>query len=126
MRKMLVLPLFLAGCAAVPVAEANQPELDRLLEGRVPAETRSCVSAGQSANLTPVDGRSIAYRDGGTIWVNRLAAVCPGLQLGNTLIVEPSGTQYCRGDRFRTLAPGQIIPGPTCILGDFTAYRPAE
>ena len=126
MRKMLVLPLVLAGCAGVPQAEAEHSELNRLLEGRVAGETRSCISADQSSNLTPVDGRSIAYRDGDTIWVSRLAAVCPGLEPGNTLIIEPSGSQYCRGDRFRTLAPGQIIPGPTCLLSDFTAYRRAN
>ena len=125
MRKLIVVPLLVAGCAAVPAAEQGPSELDRLLEGRVAAETRTCVSTQGGSNLTPVDGQSIAYRDGATIWVNRLAATCPGLSPGNSLIVEPSGSQYCRGDRIRTIEPGRTIPGPTCILGDFTAYRAA-
>ena len=125
MRKLIVVPLLVAGCAAVPAAERGPSELDLLLEGRVAAETRTCVSTQSGSNLTPVDGRSIAYRDGATIWVNRLAATCPGLAPDDIIVIEPSGSQYCRGDRFRAVEPGRSIPGATCILGDFTAYRSA-
>ena len=66
---------------------------------------------------------TLVYRRGGTIWLNRLRATCPALRPTSTLIVEVHGSQYCRGDRFRTIEPGQSIPGPTCLLGPFTPWR---
>ena len=59
-----------------------------------------------------------------TIWIDRLAADCPGLNEANTTIVEAGvGGQYCRGDRVRGLEPGAIIAGPGCNLGDWVPYR---
>jgi hypothetical protein len=64
----------------------------------------------------------VVYGSGRTIWVNRLPSPCPGMNLMNSLIVEPFGSQYCRGDRVRSLEPVSKIPGPYCLLGDFVPY----
>ncbi len=124
--RLLPLLLVLAGCAAPTMdgPSRDQEALNRELAGRVAGETVSCISpATSSAGLTIVDNQTLVYRDGRTLWVNRLRAPCPGLRPLDTLIVEVQGRGYCRHDRFRSLQSGSTIPGPTCLLGDFTPYR---
>jgi hypothetical protein len=125
--RLLPLVLILAGCAT---AQAGGPTLerealDRELAARAAGPGENCISAmPSSASLTIVDSQTLTYRQGRTIWVNRLRDECPGLRPHDTLIVEMlSGSQYCRNDRFRTIEPGSSIPGPTCVLGDFIPYR---
>ena len=98
-------------------------ELARTLQGRVAAETRACVPIHPNGSLRVIDSRTLVYDGGGTLWVNRLPGECPGLRPDGTLIIETTTGQYCRSDRFRELEWGATIPGPTCILGEFTAYR---
>lgn len=123
--RLLPLLLILAGCAAAgtdrPARE--QEALGRELAGRVAGEAETCISASPSAGLTIVDRRTLTYREGRTLWVNRLGAECPGLRPLATLIVEVQGSRYCRNDRVRAVETGASIPGPTCLLGDFVPYR---
>jgi hypothetical protein len=124
--RLLPLLLILAGCAATgrDGPTRDQEALSRELAERVAGETVSCISpTSSSAALTIFDSRTLVYREGRTLWVNRLRYECPGLRPLDTLIVEVNGTQYCRHDRFRSLQWGSSIPGPTCLLGDFTPYR---
>jgi hypothetical protein len=119
---MRLLPLLIlaSACAADSVREAD---LSRELAGRSPGSPQDCVAASPGANLAARDSQTLVYRPGGTIWVNRLAAACPGLDPMSTLVIEAHGSRYCRGDRIRAVEPGQSIPGPTCSLGPFTPYR---
>jgi hypothetical protein len=122
-----LLLLLIAGCAG-PVAMGPTREaeaLQRDLAGRTAGAPTSCIPATGSQTLTIVDPRTLAYDQGRTIWVNRLGADCPGMRPMDTLIVELHGSQYCRGDHFRTTSTGNSIPGPICVLGDFTPYRRA-
>jgi hypothetical protein len=92
--------------------------------GRIPGPAQTCITTNVSESLHALDAQTLAYGTGRTMYVNRLPAACPAISQFNTIIVEPSlGGQYCRGDRIRGLEPGAIIPGPTCILGDWTPYR---
>lgn len=127
MRRLALLLslLIVAGCAA-PDARAPTREAEALqqdLAGRTAGAPASCIPATGSQGLTIVDPRTLAYDQGRTIWVNRLEADCPGMRPMDTLIVELNGSQYCRGDHFRTTSAGNTIPGPICVLGDFTPYR---
>jgi hypothetical protein len=118
---MRLLPcLLLAACAAGPAREAD---LSEELAGRSAGPPQDCVPASAGAGLAPRDSMTLVYRRGDTIWLNRLAATCPALRPTATLIVELHGSQYCRGDRFRTVEPGQSIPGGSCVLGPFIPYR---
>lgn len=92
--------------------------------GRVAGPAQSCIPSQPQQGLRIVDGQTIGYGWGRTIYVNRLGAPCPGLEPTATLIVEP-GTpgQYCRGDHVRGRELGAIIPGPVCFLGDWVAYK---
>jgi hypothetical protein len=124
MRSLLII-LVLAGCAAAGDIEdrSEARALERELATRVAGEPRECVPRTQGRSLTAADRRTIVYDDLGTLWVNRLAADCPGLRPDTTLIVETFGDRYCRNDRVRALEPGSTIPGPICLLGSFTPYR---
>ena len=124
MKRSLLLVFALAGCARSDVGTAGDEDaLARELAGRVAGEARACVSVTPQQNLRSIDSRTLAYERGSTLWVNRLRSDCPAVDPYNTLIVEGSAGQYCRGDRVRGLEPGATIPGPICILGDWTPYR---
>ena len=127
MRPLLALPfVVIASCAAPapPVPSAALPAgFAQELSGRVAGPAQTCVSTFANQNLRVVDSRTVAYEVGTTMWVNRLPGSCPALSPYNTLIVEHSGSQYCRGDRVRGAEPGTVIPGPICILQDWVPYR---
>ena len=117
--------LSVASCTDQPVAPGDTGNFTRELAGRVASgPPQSCVATQQSTNLRVIDRQTLAYEQGATLWVNRLAAPCPGIEPLNTVIVEPKlGTQYCQGDHIRGLEPGGIIPGPVCFLGRWVPYR---
>ncbi|HXG80320.1 MAG TPA: hypothetical protein VNJ05_00810 [Sphingomicrobium sp.] len=124
--RVLVLVLALAGCAQ-PGTPSDTAAFTRELAGRVAGKPQTCISTMPSQNLRVIDGQTLAYDQGRTLWVNKLAARCPAIEPLNTVIVEPKlGSQYCRGDHIRGLEPGAIIPGPTCFLGEWTPYRSAQ
>jgi hypothetical protein len=119
---MRLLPILLlaSACAA---SSAREADLSRDLAGRSAGAPEDCVETWPGAGLAPRDAQTLVYRRGDTIWVNRLAAACPGLDPMSTLIVDAHGSQYCRGDQIRAVEAGRSIPGPTCLLGTFTPYR---
>lgn len=123
--RLLPLLLLLGGCAAV---EPDGPTRDQRalaedLATRTAGEPESCAPARQGQALRIVDERTLVLDEGRTIWVNNLRDRCPGLRPMDQLIVEVHGDRYCRGDTVRGRQPGTTIPGPICVLGDFTPYR---
>jgi hypothetical protein len=126
MKSLMWLPvLALAGCASAGEVEDTREAraLQRQLAERVAGEPEDCVPRNQIQSLQAVDGRTIVYDTGRDLWVSRLAADCPSLRPDSTLVVETFGDRYCRNDRVRALEPGSTIPGPICLLGEFTPYR---
>jgi hypothetical protein len=119
---MRLLP-FLLLASACATGSAREADLSLELAGRTAGEPRDCVPASAGDSLVARDSRTLVYRRGDTIWVNRLAAACPGVDPVSTLIVDVQGSQHCRGDHVRALEPGRSIPGPICVLGSFTPYR---
>ena len=119
---MRLLPLLIvaSACAA---GSAREADLSRELAGRTAGPPQDCVPASAGDSLVARDAQTLVYRRGDTIWVNRLAAACPGLNPTSTLIVQVHGSSHCRGDPVRAVEPGQSIPGPTCVLGSFTPWR---
>ena len=125
MRTLLLISLLLAaGCRATGPAEVAIPDAWRAeLAGRAAGPAQACISDFPNQALRVVNSTTVAYDAGRTMWINRLLANCPALSPHNTLIVERSGSQICRGDRIRGLEPGGIIPGPSCNLQDWVPYR---
>lgn len=120
-RKLAFAPLILiASCA--PAEPAAAPAAIADLSGRTAGPPQRCVPAQQTSGLRIAEQGVVLYGSGRTIWVNRLASDCPGMTRMDILVVEPTGSQYCRGDRARTIDPVSRIPGPACILGDFVPY----
>ena len=120
---MRLLPLLLVATACAAPSARRDADLSDELAGHTAGPPRDCVSASPGGSLAPRDRQTLVYRRGDTIWVNRLADACPGLDPTSRLIVEVHGSQYCRGDRIRAIEPGLAIPGPICLLGRFTPYR---
>lgn len=120
-----ILLLALSACAAVGQSGVarEQAALDHELAGRAASAPEKCVPALSNSALNIVDARTLTYRSGGTIWINRLRDTCPGLRPFDRLIVETYGSSYCQGDRIRSFEPHSSIAGPICVLGDFTPYR---
>jgi hypothetical protein len=116
------LALVLGGCAACSQV-APAPLSPAVQQALASGPGRSCITPAPAEGLTIIEDGAIGLRSGGTLWVNRLPARCPGLRVGNTLIVEIHGSQICRGDHVRPIEPAAAIPGPVCILGDFVPYR---
>lgn len=118
---LTILAALAGSCAPAPaqsVAPAAIPELAGLTAGAA----QRCVPTQQIGAMRIAGPGVILYGSGRTIWLNRLASPCPGMSRMNSLIVEPFGSQYCRGDRVRTLDPVSRIPSPVCQLGDFVPY----
>jgi hypothetical protein len=126
MTRLLPFLLLTAGCAAAAANDApsrDQQALTRELEGRTAGPPRACVPVRQTQSLQIVDRQTLVYRDGDTVYVNRLGANCPGMRPLSTLVVEAYGSQYCRGDRVRAVETQNALPGPFCVLRDFVPYR---
>jgi hypothetical protein len=126
MRSVILFPaaaLTIASCTP-PATPNDTTAFAREIAGRTAGPAQSCIPTTPSTNLRVIDGQTLAYDQGASVWVNRLPAPCPAIQPLNTVIVEPKlGSQYCRGDHIRGLEPGAIIAGPTCFLGDWVPYR---
>jgi hypothetical protein len=123
---MRLLPFLLlaTGCAATGAGpSSSESDLSIELAGRTAGEPRACIPTSSGASLVARGRQALVYERGDTIWVNRLAAPCPGLDEMSQIVIELHGSQYCRGDHFRARHAGQSIAGPICVLGDFTPYR---
>lgn len=115
-------PLFLATLAATLVAADRDP-----LAGRIAGPPQNCIaSIAQSGGPTIIDPQTILYRDGRRLYRTGPRGTCPSLRPFNTLIVEITGGQICRGDRFRVLQPGSSIPSIACQFTEFTPYTKAK
>ena len=123
-----LMPLMLAACAGGSepprLTEKQAARLEAALEGKVAGEPVNCVSRYPGSSLTAVSESVLLYRvSGRLIYRNDLIGSCTGLGRGDTLIIKPTGSQYCRGDIARSadLVTGSVTGG--CALGSFTPYR---
>ena len=110
-----------AGCAPVERGVAEVPVAE--LAGRSAGAPQRCVTIRSGEALRVLDERRLLYGSGRTLWVNQLRGQCPGLDRMDALLaVEATGSQYCSGDKVRSLDPVTGATGPNCILGDFIPY----
>ena len=132
MKQALILAsaaaLLAAGCATDVDHEARSEDEARLAEELAGYEqsgpARACVamrdlggnrSAGEAAIIFGGTGRNL--------WVNRPAAGCPKLGVGQALQTRTSGTQLCSGDIATVFDTTNGMSYGGCALGEFTPYR---
>ena len=85
------------------------------------AGTLHCHRASQSFRVSQSDRHTLLYGTGRTIWANHLGSGC-GFNSSLTLVTQPIGSSHCRGDLVRSFDSFTRIPGPSCVLGEFTPY----
>jgi hypothetical protein len=126
--RLLPILILLTGCATATgdAPTREQRELAEELQGRTAGRPQACVAVRQNSSLKIIDRQTLAYREGDTVYVNRLEADCPGLRPSNTLLIEPHGSEYCNGDHVRGVETNSSVPGPFCVLRDFVPYRPVR
>jgi hypothetical protein len=117
-----MLTVAIAACATA--ADTSKPDRDlvQALAGRTAGAPVDCINASFASGPQIIDGSTLLYRSGRTVWRNDLEARCPGLRPNAILIVEMHGSQLCRNDLFRATEPGDAVPGPRCRMGKFTPY----
>lgn len=118
--RSLLLATVVTACAAVPPRPIG-PLTE--LNGRVPGPPQACVVTNNSEALRPADnsgGQVLIYGAGRTIWVNRLGSC--GFGSNDLMVIERMSSSLCRGDIIRSVDRLSHIPGPACILGDFTPF----
>jgi endonuclease YncB( thermonuclease family) len=126
MRSLALLPALVVLLTGCTVAQPGRDEFAAATAGRTAGPPENCVPIESQQALHVVDRQTLAVEVGRTTWINRLEAPCPGLDPSSTLVTETWGGRYCRGDHVRSVTPGMSIPGPVCVLGNFTPYRMAR
>ena len=113
--------LFLGSCAAPQPAPV--PGRATELTGRVAGAAQRCVpiESGWALRIAEGDRGTLLYGYGRRIWASHLPTGC-GFNRDDTLVVQPIGSDYCRGDFVRSFDPVSRFPGPSCYLGDFIPY----
>lgn len=118
----LLAGLLSLGASCAPVDRGETGASVAKLAGRTAGPPQRCVPARAAETLRVLDETRLVYGSGRTLWVNQLRTRCPELDRMDALVVEPTGSQYCSGDKVRALEPATGTAGPSCILGDFVPY----
>lgn len=112
----------------MPSAKSAE-KLARALEGRTAGQRANCVpNLHGQARMQVIDDGTILFRDGGTIYLQRPAGGCPGIESrGYTLISRRAGQhQICSGDIQQLVDLETGIQGGTCVFSEFVPYRKAR
>jgi hypothetical protein len=135
---MLAAAVLVAGCAhsggpeasggAQTQAAKDKADLAAALRGRTPRAPQDCVDEPDldSSRAYGKDVILFSGRTGEMVYVNRLAAGCPGLDFGRAIRTQIRTTQLCRGDVVTVFDPVSGTEYGTCALGVFTPYRRAR
>lgn len=124
----LTMALPLAACAGsyepAPLTEKQMSKLEKELAGKEQGEKTSCISRFPSSAMRVISDNVLIYRvSAKLVYRNDLIGSCTGLSRGDALVIRTFNSQYCRGDIAQAVDMTTKIPGSSCALGDFTAYR---
>ncbi len=135
---MLSVAILAAGCAhnsgpaATTAAQSKAAEADAalaaMLSKRIAGPPQDCVSEVDLGGNKSYGRGAILFgdRSGDVVYVNRPAAGCPDLGVGQALKTRTTTTQLCRGDIVTVFDPVSGIEFGSCTLGQFTPYRRAR
>ena len=112
--------------AQARAAEA-QAKLAAALGGMIAGPAQDCVTERDLGSNESYGARTILFHGptDDVVYVNRLAALCPGLDSGLALKVRTPATRLCRGDIATVFDPVSGSEFGGCSLGKFTPYHRA-
>ena len=116
---VLATAALMSGCTA-PQPAATTAAIPELT-GRIAGAAQSCVPFEQGESLRVAGPHSLIYGNGRVVYLNTVPS-CSTLRSSDILVLEPIGSQYCRGDFVRTRDNVSGLPGAGCQLGDFVPY----
>ena len=103
----------------------DEAKLAAALKGMVAGPAQDCVIERNLGSNKSYGGRTILFHGptDDVVYVNHLAAVCPGLDSGLSLKVRTPAARLCRGDIVTVFDPVSGSEFGGCSLGKFTPYR---
>jgi hypothetical protein len=124
----------LASCTTAPEPAqrdaAKERELQMLLAGKAAGPPVSCLPNYSSNDMQIIDGRNVAFRQGGrTVYLMHLSPGCQLLGRGNYALLtrQFGGMGYCRGDIVRVFDPVSHITVGSCGIDQIVPYtRPGR
>ena len=116
---VLATAALMSGCTA-PQPAATTAAIPELT-GRVAGAAQRCVTFEQGESLRVAGPHLLIYGNGRVVYLNTVPS-CSTLRSSDILVLEPIGSQYCRGDFVRTRDNVSGLPGAGCQLGDFVPY----
>ena len=130
MRSMslLILTAALGACSTTPQQMGRSAEADahlqKLIAGKVPGESRSCLPHYRANNMVVIDDNTVVFEDGRTVYRNDFQGTqCSRLGSGfYTLVTRTSGSGLCRGDIAQVVDMTSGMTVGSCVLGDFVPY----
>jgi hypothetical protein len=112
----------LASCAGMAMQRDDTPDLAKELAGKVAEKPRTCIPLDQ-ARRARIFKDALVYRASRRLTYVNASKGCNAFDPDPILINQVYGSQLCRGDVVQTVSRAGNIPGPFCVLGDFTPYR---
>ncbi len=135
MNKILWMSLPFAALAAGPavqsetarqtLSERQQAQYERMVEGRVAGEAKSCIPAHLADKMTTISDDVFVFaqsRNAKTIYINRPLGGCSGADR-DTLVMQRFSSQLCRGDIGRVVDFTSGMTRGSCAMGDFVPYE---
>lgn len=118
-----VVALGLAGASSPTHSPEAQAKLDKLLDGRVPGETRHCLAVEKTNSPIGIDDSTLLFRDGPRFWRTEISGSfnCGAIDKQSTIVTESGAHRLCAGDKLVFYQNGN--PGGACYLGEFTPYE---
>ncbi|HVN32026.1 MAG TPA: hypothetical protein VMT45_08555 [Thermoanaerobaculaceae bacterium] len=117
-----------AGAPAQTQAAKHEGDLTEALSGRIAGPPQDCVGEADLAGNTAYGKGVIVFRShtDETLYVNRPAVGCPGLDFGRAIKTRTPSARLCRGDVITVFDPVSGTEYGSCSLGEFTPYRRTE
>lgn len=121
--------------AGVPMLFAFAPQEQPAAVPGAAAADENCLSQSRVLTRRAEGPTSLRFEmNDGTVYLNEVQGRCRSLERANNfdiLSFDLTGSQYCRGDRFRVVDPAQagavgLRAFPECRLGSFVRAEAAS
>jgi len=119
---LLLLMGLIASCATMGTERDGTADLAQELAGKIAEKPRICIPLDE-ARSAKIYKDALVYRASRRLTYVNESKGCSAFDSDPIFINEVRGSQLCRGDVVRTVSRAGSIPGPFCVLGDFTPYR---